>query len=77
MAVSLLFLIVLAVPFLAAFVWWLLMLVDALKFSDASWSAAGESKVLYVLLMVFLGLIGTLLYVLIARPKLRSGNSLA
>jgi hypothetical protein len=76
MAASLLFLIVLVVPFIAAFVAWLVMLVDALKVSDATWSAAGESKLLYVLLMVFLGLIGTILYVVIARPKLRSQNSL-
>jgi hypothetical protein len=59
-------------PFLALTVWWLLMLIDALKFSDATWESAGESKVLYVLLMVFLHVIGTILYVAIARPKLRA-----
>jgi hypothetical protein len=64
-------------PALALFVWWVLMLVDALKVSDATWSAAGESKILYVLLMVFLGVIGTILYVAIARPKLRARTSLA
>ncbi len=55
----------------AAFVWWLVELVDALKVPRAQWNAAGESQLLYVLLMVFLGVIGTFMYVLIARPKLR------
>jgi hypothetical protein len=77
MAASLLFLLVLVVPFLAAFVWWLVMLIDALKIPDATWAAAGESKILYVLLMVFVGLIGTILYVVIPRPKLRAQTSRA
>ena len=64
-----------AIPALALFVWWVLMLIDALKVSDATWSAAGESKILYVLLMVFLGIIGTVLYVVIPRPKLRAQTS--
>ncbi|RJS45943.1 PLDc N-terminal domain-containing protein [Nocardioides cavernaquae] len=71
------FVLVLLVLMLAFFVWWVLMLIDALKVSDATWSAAGESKILYVLLMVFLGVIGTILYVVIARPKLRLQSSSA
>ncbi|NYI76938.1 hypothetical protein [Nocardioides panzhihuensis] len=53
-------------------VWWLMMLVQALRTPDSVWTAAGQSKILYVLLMIFLGWIGALLYVFIARPGLRA-----
>ena len=33
--------------------------------------AEPESQLLYVLLMVFLGVLGTILYVAVPRPKLR------
>lgn len=55
---------------LAVFVWWLLVLVQALRVPDNVWTGAGQSKILWVLLMVFLGVLGTILYVLIARPAL-------
>ena len=55
----------------AATVWWVLMLVEALRFPDAQWAAAGQNKVVQVLLMVLLGVVGTLVYVLTARPELR------
>ncbi|MFJ2755694.1 hypothetical protein ACIO3S_08860 [Nocardioides sp. NPDC087217] len=57
---------------LAVTVWWLLMLVQALRTPDSVWAAAGQSKILYVLLMIFLGWLGALLYVFIARPGLRA-----
>jgi hypothetical protein len=57
---------------LAITVWWLLMLVQALRTPDSAWAAAGQSKILYVLLMIFLGWLGALLYVFIARPALRT-----
>lgn len=57
---------------LAVTVWWLLMLVQALRTPDGVWAAAGQSKILYVLLMIFLGWLGALLYVFIARPGLRA-----
>ena len=56
---------------LAFFVWWLVMLIEALRIPAARWNAAGQSQLLYVLLMVFLGVIGTLDYVLVPRPQLR------
>lgn len=55
---------------LALFVWWLMVLVEALREPDPAWVAAGQNKILWVLLMVFLGVLGTVLYVLIARPAL-------
>lgn len=70
MEIGLLGVIVLLVA-LALFAWWLVMLIDALRTPGMTWESAGQSQLLYVLLMVFLGLIGTVLYVAVARPKLR------
>ncbi len=53
------------------FVLWLAVLVQALRIPESSWEAADQSKLVYVLLMVLLGLLGTLLYALVARPALR------
>jgi hypothetical protein len=47
---------------------WIWSLVDALRFSDQRWVTAGQSKVLWVILIVLLGLLGSLLYVVVARP---------
>ena len=49
---------------------WVWSLVDALVIPDLQWTAAGQSKLLWVLLIVFLGLLGSLLYVVLARPSL-------
>jgi hypothetical protein len=55
--------------------WWLLMLVDALRTPQSVWKAAGQSQLLYVLLMVLVGVLGTLVYVLVARPQLREAGA--
>jgi hypothetical protein len=65
-----LFVILLAAASLALFVWWLLVLIQALRVPDHDWEAAGQSKILWVLVMVLLGVLGTILFVLIARPAL-------
>jgi hypothetical protein len=49
---------------------WLWSLVDALRISDQRWSTAGQSKLLWVLLIVVLGVVGSVLYVAIPRPAL-------
>ncbi|QDT45741.1 hypothetical protein Pan241w_58690 [Gimesia alba] len=46
-------------------VMWIWMLVDCLKNEPAE----GNDKVIWVLLMVFLGIIGSLLYYFIRRPQ--------
>lgn len=51
--------------------WWLFMLIEAVRTSDPLWKTAGQSKWLHVLAMVFLGVLGTLIYVVTARPALR------
>lgn len=67
-----------AVASVGLFVWWLLVLIQALRVPDHDWAAAGQSKILWVLVMVLLGILGTILYVLIARPALgRTSPSVA
>ena len=57
--------------FLAIAVLWFISLVDALRRPDPHWTAAGQSKLVFVLLMVFLGPLESLLYLFIARPSLQ------
>lgn len=53
-------------------VWWLLMLIEALRIPGPAWEAAGHNQVLYVLGMFLLGILGTILYVLVPRKDLAS-----
>ncbi|WP_110241158.1 hypothetical protein [Nocardioides gilvus] len=62
--------IVFGVISIAVFVWWLMMLIEALRIPSGRWTATGQSQILYVLAMIFLGIIGTILYVLIPRKQL-------
>lgn len=59
---------VFAILWLAGAAWWLIVLIEALRRPEQDWAAAGQSKILWVLMMIFLGIIGTILYVFIARP---------
>lgn len=54
------------------FVWWILMLIEALRIPSSRWEGRGHSQILYVVMMVLLGFIGTLLYVLIPRRDIRT-----
>jgi hypothetical protein len=49
---------------------WIWGLVDALRISDNRWATAGQSKLIWVLVIVFLGVLGAILYAVIARPAL-------
>ena len=60
---------------LGVFVWWLVVLIEALKTPETQWKDAGQDRLLWVLLMVFLGVIGTLSYVIVARPRLRRATA--
>ena len=51
--------------FILQLVMWIWMLVDCLKNEPST----GNDKVIWVLLMVFLGIIGSLLYYFIRRPQ--------
>ena len=60
---------------LALFVWWLLVLIEALRTPTSQWAAAGQNQIIYIALMVLLGVIGTIVYVAVARPQLRRAGS--
>jgi hypothetical protein len=65
---------VLAVVVTALWIW---SLVDALRISDATWDAAGQNKVLWAILIALLGILGSVLYLFMARPALTRGRGLA
>lgn len=69
--ILILFVLGLGVGFLALSVWWLVLLIEAVKIPDAQWDAARQNKILQVLLMVLLGVIGTIIYQFTARPELK------
>jgi uncharacterized membrane protein len=72
MSVVALYLVIYLLVALPLFIWWLVCLIQALKVPDSSWAAADQNKLVYILLMVFLGVIGTIVYAVVARPALRS-----
>ncbi len=51
---------------------WVWMLIEALKTPAATWEAAGQNQLIYILLMIFLGIIDTVAYYFVARPALRA-----
>lgn len=71
-SIALVFALVFGLLMLGAFAWWLLMLIDAVRTPASAWQAAGQNQLVHILLMVFLGIIGTIVYVVVARPKLRT-----
>lgn len=56
---------------IGATVFWVIYLVEVVKTPEAQWKAAGENQVLHLVLMLVLGIIGTIIYVVSARPKLQ------
>lgn len=53
------------------FALWMWALVDSLRVPEWRWQQAGQSKLLWVLVIVFLHVLGALLYAVIARPTVR------
>lgn len=58
----------LVVPF-ALFV---VALIDLLTFDNSTWEAAGQNKVLWLLIVIFVALVGPILYLTMTKPKLRA-----
>lgn len=50
---------------------WLWSLVDALRIKDQIWDAAGQNKLVWTFVIILLNLLGSILYVALARPPLR------
>ena len=54
----------------AGFALWIWASVNSLSKPDAVWEAAGQNKIVWLLVIIFLGFIGAILYALIAKPQL-------
>ena len=54
-------------PLAAFYVW---TLIDALRTPAAVWERAGQNQLLWVGVIVFVSLLGAILYVFVARPQL-------
>ena len=57
---------------LAGFAFWLWALIDAVQRPDAEWEQAGQNKLIWILVLIFVGFIGSFLYLLVARPQLEN-----
>jgi uncharacterized protein involved in exopolysaccharide biosynthesis len=57
---------------LAAFVVWIWGIVDAAQRPSSAWEAAGQNKILWIVLQVVLGAILSLVYLFAIRPKLQA-----
>lgn len=59
-----------ALVLLSGFVLLVLALIDLVKRPSETWTASGQNQLVWALIVVFVGFIGPLLYLLIARPAL-------
>jgi hypothetical protein len=57
------------VPMMALPAWGI---VDAALRPDASWQAAGQSKIVWVIIQLFLWTLGSVVYFAAIRPKLKA-----
>lgn len=71
---SAIFLIVFFLVSVIPFVLWVITLVDAVKTPDPVWEAAGQNKLLWVLLIILASCIGMILYWFIPRPALKAAG---
>ena len=60
---------------LAGLVLLVLALIDLVKRPSEEWTASGHNQLLWGVIIVFVGFIGPLLYLLIARPALEAVRS--
>lgn len=60
---------------LAGLALWLWALVDVLKRPEADWRRAGQDRLIWILVVIFLTFIGALLYLVIARPQLEAPST--
>lgn len=56
----------------ALIIWWLAQLIHAIRTPTSTWTEADQNQLAHVLMLIFLGPIGALIYVATAKPLLRS-----
>ena len=57
---------------LAALVLFVIALVDLVRRPAAAWEASGQNQLIWALIVIFVGFIGPVMYLAIARPALES-----
>ncbi len=68
--------IVFLIAFVAIPIITIIALVDIARRPQAEWAAAGQSQLVWVLLVVFTSVIGVVLYYVIARPRLEESAAI-
>lgn len=53
----------------------LVALIDLVKRPAQQWSASGHSQIVWALIVVFVGFLGPLLYLVVARPALERARN--
>ncbi len=61
-----------ALPLFVFHIW---ALIDVLRTPQSVWAAADQNQVLWGIVVLFLSLIGPILYLVIARPQLLAAQS--
>lgn len=59
---------------LAGFAFWVWSLVDAIQRPDPEWERAGQNKLIWILVLIFVGFIGSFIYLVVARPQLEAAR---
>lgn len=55
----------------AAFVFWIWAIIDVARTPDSVFAAVGHNKIVWIIVVVFLHIVGALVYLFAARPQLR------
>lgn len=65
---------VVALPLLIFHVW---ALIDVLRTPESTWTAAEQNQLVWTIVVLFLSLLGPILYLAIARPRLVAARAAA
>jgi len=66
------FLIVWLVVAVVAFGVWIWALVDCIRYPDQAFEAIGQPKIVWILVVIFAGVIGAIIFLVMPRPKLKA-----
>lgn len=55
---------------IGGFVIWIMALVEVLRTPEPVWTAAGQDRLIWALVVIFLHVLGAIIYYVVARPSL-------